>query len=75
MSDEDPSIEIRIGDIPRSLWMRRSRLARGEGPIMPEPDHDENWLGESCAHLCEDGLIRRYKAVIGKLSDIAEVKR
>ena len=71
--EEDPCIEIRIGSSPTPLWMRRSRLDRGEGAIMPEPNHDENWLADSYAHLCDDGKIRRYHSVIGERRDIVEI--
>lgn len=72
--NDDPCIEIRIGDSPTQLWMRRSSLDRGEGAIMPEPNHDENgWLADSYAHLCDDGNIRRYHSVIGHRRDIAEI--
>ncbi len=70
----DPSIEIRIGDDATPLWMRRSALVRGNGPIMPEPNHDEKWPFDVCyAYLCTDGMIRRYKSVIGVREDIVEV--
>lgn len=71
---DDPCIEIRIGDDETRLWMRRSWIDRGEGPIMPEPDHDENGpFADSYAHLGSDGKIRRYRSVIGLRQDIVEI--
>lgn len=71
---DDPSIEIRIGDDATPLWMRRSSLDRGEGPIMPGPDHDQHgWFEDSYAHLSRDGMIRRYLSVIGTRADIVEI--
>lgn len=71
---DDACVEIRIGDDPRRLWMRRRSLERGKGPVMLAPNHDEEGpFGDSYAHLYGDGTIRRYGDVIGQHADIREV--
>lgn len=73
-TEDDERVEIRIGDGTLPLWMRRRDLEAGEGPVMPEPYHDENGpFADSYAHLGADGKIRRYRAVIGTREDIREV--
>ena len=70
----DPCVEIRIGDDPTPLWMRRSALDRGEGAVMPEPDHDAYGpFEDSYAHLMGDGRIMRYHRQIGRRCDIREI--
>lgn len=72
--DENPSVEVRIGDDPTPRWMRREAINRREGPIMPEPDHDDDPFADSYAHLGRDGNIRRYHTVIGHWNDIKVIE-
>lgn len=65
----DRNIEIRLGDLGTPLWVRQSTLDAGEGPIMPEPDHDLTF-GLSYAHLFGDGIIRRFNREVGRREDI-----
>lgn len=67
MSD-DPNILVQLPG-HCNLWMRQSSLDAGEGALMPEPDHDLT-LGESYAHLFDDGRILRYREVIGHKDDL-----
>jgi hypothetical protein len=70
----DPNVEIRIGENPTRLWVYESTLNRGEGPIMPEPNHNyRNPLGVSYAHLYSDGIISRFGRTIGRVEDIRRV--
>lgn len=70
--EDDPNVEIRIRGIDTPLWVRRSTLNDGDGPIMREPDHDLSFQ-DSFAHLCSDGVIRRYHEQIGSIDDIRVV--
>jgi hypothetical protein len=51
----------------------------GEGPLAPMDHCDESgelltWRGEdSYAHVSADGIIKRYRQVIGRLEDLKEV--
>ena len=71
MSPQDDScVEIEIPGHGRK-WVRASTLRDGDGPIMPEPNHDET-LGISYAHLC-NGVVLRYRDIIARREDIVVV--
>ena len=54
------------------LWIYKDNLDSGDGALMLTPTHVEDTfgMGESYAHLCSDGKVRRYHEVIGERSDL-----
>ncbi|MEE8113044.1 MAG: hypothetical protein V3T23_01695 [Nitrososphaerales archaeon] len=63
-------IEVIFND--KHLWMYREDIENCDGPLMPTQSHDMDTMGmgESYAHLFDDGKIRRYQEVIGTIDDL-----
>lgn len=70
---EGRAIPFTLHGVP--VWLREETLEVGNGPLMPTPTHDDDVgpFGDSYAHLCDDGMIRRYREVIGSRDDLTPV--
>ncbi len=69
----DRAIRMRLHGV--DVWLRESTLANGHGPLMSTPTHDKGFPPKvSYAHLHPDGVICRYRQVIGSRDDLTPVE-